>query len=80
MLYRGQLFVRPNLQTSLPRLTSHLTVNPHVRSIWTAADKMADAFLARLPSLGLGLIVFFLFFLRRQTSIHFKDSVRVRLY
>jgi small-conductance mechanosensitive channel len=37
-------------------------MNPHLRSIWTAADNMVDAFLARLPSLGLGLIVFFLFY------------------
>jgi small-conductance mechanosensitive channel len=37
-------------------------VTPHLKSIWTAADKMADAFLARLPSLGLGVIVFCLFY------------------
>src|SRR5438874_1602289 len=41
----------------------HLThVTPHFRSIWTAADHMADVFLARLPSLGLAIIVFFLFY------------------
>jgi small-conductance mechanosensitive channel len=37
-------------------------VSPHLKSIWTAADHMADAFLARLPSLVLGLIVFTLFY------------------
>jgi small conductance mechanosensitive channel len=41
----------------------HLTdVTPHLKSIWTAADHMADVFLARLPSLGLAIIVFFLFY------------------
>src|SRR5213595_4242833 len=41
----------------------HLTdVTPHFKSIWTAADHMADVFLGRLPSLGLAIIVFFLFY------------------
>jgi len=37
-------------------------VNPHLWRIWISATNMADAFLARLPSLALGLIVFFLFY------------------
>jgi small conductance mechanosensitive channel len=37
-------------------------VSPHLKSIWTAADHIVDAFLARLPSLALGVIVFILFY------------------
>jgi len=37
-------------------------VNPHLRNVWTAADKMVDACLARLPSLVLAVVVFFLFY------------------
>jgi hypothetical protein len=34
-------------------------VNPHFWRIWNSVNNMADTFLARLPSLALGLIVFF---------------------
>ena len=36
-------------------------MNPHLRNLWTSADHLVDTVLGRLPSLGLGLIVFFLF-------------------
>jgi small conductance mechanosensitive channel len=62
MLFREQVLVGPGLQPPVPRLTSQLSVNPHLKSIWLAGDRMADAFLARLPSLALGLIIFFLFY------------------
>src|SRR6266851_2076815 len=61
-LYCWRSIVGLGLQTSGRLPTSHLRVTPHLKSIWTAADKMADAFLARLPSLGLGVIVFCLFY------------------
>jgi small conductance mechanosensitive channel len=37
-------------------------MNPHWRNVWAAADHMFDTFLARLPSLALGLIVFVVFY------------------
>lgn len=37
-------------------------MNPHLKSIWTGADNLTDAFLGRLPSLGIGVVVFLIFY------------------
>jgi small conductance mechanosensitive channel len=56
------LVVHPELQTPVPRQASYPAVNAHLNSVLSAADRMADTFLARLPSLALSLIVFILFY------------------
>lgn len=54
-------------------------MNSHMRSIGVAADRMLDSFLARLPALVLGILVFLVFYggsvlvsrlIRRATHIH----------
>jgi small conductance mechanosensitive channel len=37
-------------------------MNPHLWRIWISVNNMTDAFLARLPALALGLIIFFVFY------------------